>query len=84
MLLKKPRRSGLRMPPRTYVCPACGWKRYVSDTSDALHIGTHFDTCPKCGSENIEVRDPAWTEEFGEKLGQVGEMLGIMGRKPRE
>lgn len=40
------------LPPRTYQCTQCGWKKTILDTSDVLiRGGNHFDACPKCGGE---------------------------------
>ncbi|MDR1613190.1 MAG: hypothetical protein LBT97_10490 [Planctomycetota bacterium] len=39
----------IRPPPRTYVCPACGWSKTVAPRSDVLIPGRdHFSVCPKC------------------------------------
>ena len=44
----------VKPPPITYRCAQCGWTKTVRPRSDALGPGDFFDSCPKCGSDDIQ------------------------------
>lgn len=43
--------------PRTFICPACNWKRTAIALSDCLMEGRDwFSTCPECRHKELETR----------------------------
>jgi len=49
--------------PRTYVCPACGWKKITTPFSDVLREGSDwFSKCPQCSHEPLATRKPTLLE----------------------
>lgn len=40
-------------PPRTFFCPACGWKHTMAFPMDDCRIPglNHFSECPRCGGK---------------------------------
>ncbi len=39
-----------------YSCSACGWKKTVSPTSDALLFGEFYHCCPTCENPNLQTQ----------------------------
>jgi hypothetical protein len=66
------------LPPRTYVCPSCGWKKHVTSTSDALIEGiSGFRNCQKCGNGHLEVHASNTLETLRGGLGWIGDLIGL-------
>ena len=58
----------------TYRCAACDWRKTTAPRSDVLMPGhTHFDRCPKCDNNRLEVTRAGVVDAA---LGTVGEWLG--------
>ena len=57
----------------TYRCAACGWRKTTAPRSDVFMPGhTHFDHCPDCGKDGLEVTRAGVVDAA---LGTVGEWL---------
>ena len=55
--------------PRTFICPACNWKRTVIPLSDCLMEGRDwFSDCPECRHNELETRLATQTEIMKERL----------------
>ena len=54
------------VPPYTFVCRRCGWKRTSLMSSDAI-FGSP-EKCPQCGSDDFEWRLATATEIAKKKL----------------
>lgn len=54
------------LPPATYVCKKCGWKKTSLMTSDA--IMDFPKTCPDCGGQDLERRRATPAELAKKKL----------------
>ncbi len=39
-----------------YSCTACGWKKTVSPTSDALMPGEFYSCCPTCKNPHLQTQ----------------------------
>ena len=47
----------IKPPACNYKCPSCKWEKIVAPKSDALILGVDvFESCPKCGNIDLEVK----------------------------
>ena len=69
-------------PPRTFFCPACGWKHTMAFPMDDCRIPglNHFSECPRCGGKaeaaRLEYAIKA-TLTHGEKLSLIAAPEGV-------
>lgn len=55
--------------PRTFICPACNWKRTPIPLSDCLMEGRDwFSDCPECRHDKLETRLATQAEIMKERL----------------
>ncbi len=59
----------IKPKPMKFTCPACGWSKVVSPSSDALMLGfDYFEQCPECGKDNLEITPISELEVVYEKI----------------
>lgn len=54
--------------PRTFICPACGWKRTVILLSDCIMEGDWYSECPECRHDQLETRLATQAEIMKQRL----------------
>lgn len=52
----------------SYSCSACGWKKTVSPTSDALLPGEFYHCCPNCENPNLQTQKLDALSSLGHSL----------------
>ena len=61
------------VPPRTFRCDDCGWKKTVPHQSSDVRIPgyDHFDACPACGKSNVRSQAASGLEVIAAKAAQL-------------
>ena len=63
------------VPPRKASCPGCGWMRVLPGGSDVMMPGDEVPTgCPRCGHDQIQVREMTWLEQMASPSLLLAEM----------
>ena len=63
----------IAVPPRTFRCDDCGWKKTVPQTGSDVRIPgyDHFAQCPDCGKPNVRSQKASTLEVLSARAGQL-------------
>ena len=61
------------VPPRTFHCDDCGWKKTVPHAGSDVRIPgyDHFAQCPDCGKSDVRSQPASTLEILAARAGQL-------------